>query len=344
MNLGTRPESAKKLTVVVTGATGDVGRPLLKMLSQHPEVAEIRAISRRVAGEAEGPKIDYRPGDVCDQAAMRPLLDGADALVHLAFSMFGTRAEMVRTNIDGVRSIYEAAKQSGISRLVYTSSVAAYGFARDHELPITERTPIAQSPGDIYSSHKARCEQMLTDLTAESDMALYVLRPCIVAGSGSLGLIRANPHVTFSARLPGSLRRRYLDGRLGPLTMPDTGVRWQLVHADDLARAIVSALTSSAPPGAYNIAGSGDVGQTDVARSLGWTAIKVPRALARGAARAIHLYPWSSSRGRLLANMLARSMTVDCAKANKLLGWRPARDPMATLWEAAEAARAAGIV
>ena len=71
-------------------------------------------------------------------ARWRRSFDGADVAVHLAFAIFGGREETRRVNLEGSRNVFEAAIEAGVKRLVYASSVAAYGFHADNPQPLTE--------------------------------------------------------------------------------------------------------------------------------------------------------------------------------------------------------------
>ena len=66
------------------------------------------------------------------------LVAGADVVVHLAFIIFGGHDETRAINLEGSRNVFEAAARRRARRLVYTSSVAAYGFHDDNPQPLTE--------------------------------------------------------------------------------------------------------------------------------------------------------------------------------------------------------------
>src|SRR5437868_5998500 len=83
------------------------------------------------------------------------LFDGADVAVHLAFAIFGDREETRRINLEGSRNVFEAANEAGVKRLVYASSVAAYGFHPENPQPLTEETPAIGSSRFYYSAQKA---------------------------------------------------------------------------------------------------------------------------------------------------------------------------------------------
>jgi UDP-glucose 4-epimerase len=90
--------------------------------------------------------------------------------------------------------VFEATVAAGRPRrLVYTSSVAAYGYHADNPVPITEDVPARGSPEHYYSEQKAACEAALAKITGDSSLEVYVLRPCIVAGPKAPALAEAMP-------------------------------------------------------------------------------------------------------------------------------------------------------
>ena len=95
--------------------------------------------------------------------------------------------------------MFEAAVAAGASRIVYTSSVAAYG-PDPGPVPLDERTPATGSADVVYSAQKAELERALADSVAGSAVAAYTLRPCIVAGPDSLELVTRLPYVLAAAR------------------------------------------------------------------------------------------------------------------------------------------------
>ena len=109
-------------------------------LERRDEVGEVRGMARRPFDPAgEGwEKVSYRRGDILDRGSLAALFDGADVAVHLAFAIFGGREETRRINLEGSRNVFEAAIKAGVKRLVYASSVAAYGFHPENPQPLTE--------------------------------------------------------------------------------------------------------------------------------------------------------------------------------------------------------------
>ena len=145
-----------------------------------------------------------------------------------------------------------------------------------------------------------------------------MLRPCIVAGPKAQALADAMPWRQFPAALRSATSAVPI---LKPL-VPDPGIPLQLVHHDDVAAAIALAATTSAPPGAYNIAGDGEISLSDVARSLGARPVRVPSATARLASAALTRLPFLPSAFEPV-HLLRTSMVMDTGKAKSALGWTP---------------------
>ncbi len=333
------------LTVAVTGPTGEIGLPLLEELERRPEVGEVRGMARRPFDPAaEGwEKVSYRRGDILDRGSLAALFDGADAAVHLAFAIFGSREETRRVNLEGSRNVFEVAAAAGVGRLVYASSVAAYGFHAENPQPITEAVPARGSDGFYYSAQKAELETALTEVIAGGDVDAYVFRPCIVAGPRATMLIR---QVVRSARLgdplPG-LRRGLGRLPLPPPVLPDSGIPIQLVHHDDVATALAAAIAGEGRGGAYNLAGEGQIGVAEIARSIGWRSVRVPGpavGLGTGIARRLSF----ASPQLEWAAAFATPVLMDASKARRELGWDPRFDAPETLLQTAIAAREGGLL
>ena len=128
--------STPPLTVAVTGPTGEIGKTFIRALERAEGVGEIRGMARRPFDPASmgWERTTYVQGDILDRGAVDDLVAGADVVVHLAFIIFGNVKETRRTNLEGSRNVFAAAAAAGAARLVYTSSVAAYGFHGDNPL------------------------------------------------------------------------------------------------------------------------------------------------------------------------------------------------------------------
>lgn len=323
------------LTVAVTGPTGEIGISAVTALEREPAVDKIIGMARRPFDPSSSGwvKTGYQQGDILDREAVDALVAQADVVIHLAFIIMGSREESERINLQGTRNVFEATVAAERPRrLVYTSSVAAYGYHSDNPVPLTEDVPPRGSPEHYYSAQKAACEALLADVTGGSSLEVFVLRPCIVAGPRATALADAMPW----NRLPGPLRA--LAGVVPVLkpVVPDPGFPLQLVHHDDVAEAIALAATAPAPPGAYNIAGDGVVTVSEVVKALGGRPVRVPAMAASAASAALARVPFVPSVLEWL-HIARTSVVMDTTKARIELGWRPVHSSEETLAALADA-------
>jgi UDP-glucose 4-epimerase len=321
------------IAVAVTGPTGEIGISAVAALEREPAVERVLGMARRpfdAAGHGWR-KTEYRRGDILDRRAVDALVADADVVVHLAFLIMGSRTESRRINLAGTRNVFEATVAAPRARrLVYTSSVAAYGYHADTPVPITEDVPARGSREHYYSEQKAECEAVLAEVTTGSQLDVYVLRPCIVAGERATALSDSMPWNRFGQRLAGLTRAAgSLSGLLKPLC-PDPGIFLQLVHHDDVASAIVAAALGHGRPGAYNLAGDGVVSLSEVANALGGRGVRVPHSAVTLASRGLTRLP----RVPALAEWVhvgRTSVVMDTAKAKRDLGWQPTYTSAQTL-------------
>ncbi|OBK29658.1 epimerase [Mycobacterium asiaticum] len=307
------------LTVAVTGPTGEIGISAVTALEREPTVERIIGMARRPFDPLTHAwtKTTYQQGDILDRDAVDELVAEADVVIHLAFIIMGSREESERVNLQGTRNVFEATVAAARPRrLVYTSSVAAYGYHSDNPVPLTEDVPARGSDEHYYSAQKAACEAVLAEVTEGSSLEVFVLRPCIVTGPEAPAL--AAP----LTKLPGPIRAVSKAVPLLKPVVPDPGFPLQLVHHDDVASAIALAATAPAPPGAYNIAGDGTVTVSQVARTLGVRAVRVPAVAASAASAAISRLPFVPSLLEWL-HIARTSVVMDTTRAHRDLGWRP---------------------
>jgi UDP-glucose 4-epimerase len=334
------------LTVAVTGPTGEIGGSLIDALEASAAVGEVRGMARRPFDPAAAGwrKATYQRGDILDRGHLAELFDGADVAVHLAFAIFGDREETRRINLEGSRNVFEAAVEAGVGRLVYASSVAAYGFHPENPQPLTEGMPAIGSSRFYYSAQKAELEESLDEILVGTELGAYVFRPCIVAGPRATMLIEQTVGAARLGDPAPRLRRHVLDRipLLRPI-LPDAGVPLQLVHHDDVAAALAAAVEGKGEPGAYNLAGDGEILIADIARALGWRSVRVPRpALGVGttvAGRLSFISPqleWATA--------LTTPVIMDTSKARDQLGWVPRFDASETLMQTAVSARETGLL
>ena len=317
----------RKLTVAVTGPTGTFGHGLLPLLQADDRVDRIVGIARRPFDPAEHgwTKMEYRQGDVRDQAALEAAFADADVVVHLAFMITGTsdRETTRAINVDGTLNVFRAAAAAGADRFVYASSVAAYGFHQDNPVPMDESWPVRPASRLFYAQEKAELEQLLEEESAgHPEMALYLLRPPVVLGPNFVGgkELLPGPLAPLAAALVERVR-----GLPFRLPAPVPSLPLQLIHEADVGRALLQCVLAAGPPGAYNIAADEVITADEVARELGLLAIAFPAGIAQTAARVVAAIPTPAFVPPATEWVEAAShpAIMDTTKAKKELGWTP---------------------
>ena len=132
------------------------------------------------------------------------------------------------------------------------------------------------------------------------------------------------PHLRLRRRLPGILRPL--------LVLPDPGVAFQLVHHDDVALALRAGVLGRGAPGAYNLAGPGELTPRDLASALGLPSAPVPHVAVEAAAHAVALAPLLPAEATWI-EAVRRPVLMDTSKARRELRWRPRYGALETLRE-----------
>jgi nucleoside-diphosphate-sugar epimerase len=317
--------------IVVTGASGNVGTAVLRRLRNQPEV-ELHGVARRPpAVEAPYDAASWHTLDLTGDAAPQGLRDvfvGADTVVHLVWAFQPTRdiAYLREVGVTGTQRVVEAAAAAGVRHVVYISSVGTYAPRRSID-PVDESYPHTGMPTSEYSVHKAAVEQWLDEYEH--------------AHPGQTTITRVRPGIVLQRDAGAELSRyglpAYLPVRLLralPLLPLDRGFRVPVVHADDLADAIVRVIDAGAG-GAFNVAHPTAMTREDVAATLSARPVHVPaRALRDRVALTwrLHLQPLSPG----WIDMAFAVPLQDSARAMAELGWRPRCAPREALAEAIE--------
>lgn len=324
--------AAPKLTVAVTGPTGEIGAAFVDALERRREVGRILGMARRPFDPAVRgwKKTEYRRGDILDRAAVDGLVAEADVVVHLAFIIVAGRGESRDINLRGSQNVFEATAAAKVPRLVYTSSVAAYGFGEGMPDLLTEDTPACGSDRHPYSAQKAEVEVLLDELLDDADTEAYIFRPCIVGGPDAPMLVDSIPYVGLRRRLPDAVRALFDQVPVLKPVLPDPGVPFQLVHHDDVASALVAAVLGRGEPGVYNLAGDGEVTVADLATEIGWYSVPMPDLAVDATAEIVARLPFLPDEASWI-EALRRPVLMDTSRARRVLRWTPEHDARATL-------------
>ena len=264
-------------------------------------------------------------------------MQDADVVVHLAFLILGGLDETERINIEGSRNVFEATVAAKAKRLVYASSVAAYGFHAENPERLTEDVPPRGTERHYYSAQKAKLEGALNEITRAPTTDAYVFRPCIVAGPDALALLENIPYIQLSDKMPGAVMRALeLMPALKPV-LPDPGVPFQLVHHDDVATALRAARPRTRGAGRLQPRrpGRADDVRPRRRRSAG-TACRCRRSPMDAAAELVARLPFVPAEAQWI-EAVRTPVLMDTAKARRELRWRPRHDARETLQQMVDA-------
>jgi UDP-glucose 4-epimerase len=303
------------MRVVVTGASGNVGTSLLRSLAGEPAVDSVVGIARRVP-KGSFPKTEWRQADVA-RSPLRPLFQGADAVVHLAWLIQPGRDKQVlhEVNVEGSARVFRAAAAAGVPALVYASSIGAYAPG-PKERGVDESWPTTGIQSSFYARHKAEVERLLDRFEDEHPATRVVrLRPGLIFKREAASGIR---RLFAGPLLPGFLVRRALIA-----VVPEhPRLVFQAVHSHDAGEAYRLAIVNDGARGAFNIAADPVLDPDELARALDARKVRVPGGLLRrGAALSYRLRLQPSEPGWV--DMALAVPVMDTTRARSELLWKP---------------------
>ena len=293
------------MRLAVTGGTGFVGAHLIDAALDAGH--SVAALTRRDVAPRDG--LEWIPGDLQDRAALERLVDGADAVIHVAGVISGHNAAAFELgNVAGTLAMLAAATAGGVHRFVHVSSLAA----REPKL-------------SLYGASKDKAEELVFG----SGLDWAIVRPPAVYGPGdkeTLELFRM--------------------AKLGVMLMPLRG-HLSLIHADDLAQLLLALADYSAPSGILVEADDGKKhGWThrEFAKAIGIAVgtkpriVSSPGVLLKLAARADQLFrgPHAKLTVDRAAYFSHHNWVVEPKRACPPERWRPQIDTVRGLKETAD--------
>jgi dihydroflavonol-4-reductase len=312
------------LKAFVTGATGFLGSHVARVLAE--QGAELRLLVRPTSDlrNLEGLNADRVIGDLRDPASLEKVLSGCNALFHVAADYrlwVRDPEEMYRSNVEGTRSLLDAARKQGVRRIVYTSSVATMGFMSGSG---TKNGPVADEESPValadmighYKRSKFMAEQVAVK-AAKSGADVVVVNPTTPIGERD---IKPTP----TGRIVVDFLKRKFPAYV------ETGLN--LVDATECARGHVQALEKGRAGERYILGGENLTLKQILDRLAAITGLKSPTV------KLPYFFAFATGvvdemvTGRLLGRepratidavrMGRKMMFVSSAKAERELGWR----------------------
>lgn len=289
----------------MTGVAGLLGQRLLSLLDADDRVASVVGLD--VHDPARGArKLEFHRCDITT-ADLKPLLEGAHVVVHLA-AVVGPIADLAaarRVNVGATRRLLDAAAAVSARRFVRASSAAVYGAWANNPVPMTEDAPLRPNPGFAPAAHDAECERLMLEWAdAHPGTTTVALRIAPVVGAGVDSL--------FAAAAAGR----------APVQVRGSDRVVQVVHVDDAASALALAATGDLH-GAYNVAANGYLTSAEAAAVVGGAARRphLPEELAERTLRTM----WASGLGEVPPEALPYLVHSWVVANDRLraVGWEP---------------------
>jgi nucleoside-diphosphate-sugar epimerase len=306
--------------VLVTGGSGYFGSLLVRRL--HDDGNAVRTLDI-VPPDEQPDGTEFVRADIRDRSAVASACTGIDVVFHnvAQVPLARDRALFESVNVGGTATVLAAARDARVTKVVHTSSSAIYGIPKEN--PVDEKTPAV--PLEAYGRAKLRAEVLCREAAA-AGLDVTIVRPRTILGHGRLGIFA----ILFEWVADGA-----------PVFVLGRGDnRYQFVHAEDLADAIVRA--SGRPgPATYNV-GAADFGtMRETLEALvfhagtGSTVRSLPRKPAAVAMSGLAKLGWAPFAPYHWL-LYGESLYFDISKARRELGWEPRYSNAAMIVESYE--------
>jgi dihydroflavonol-4-reductase len=317
------------MKALVTGATGFTGSHLVKLLEQRGNevVGFVRQTSDR--SRLAACPVQLVAGDITDREALKQAMQEVEVVFHTAaYVELGivNQAEMERVNVAGTRAVLETARQSGVKKLVYCSTIGIFGDTAGKAVGETFQRQ-QQDFSSAYDRTKYEAQQLVDQAAKEGFFAVSVL-PSGIFGAD-------DPHF-------GPVLQSFLQGKL-KLWAGGSRVTG-IVHVDDLTEAMVLA-AEKGKSGEHYIISAGDLTTREMFAILSQKSgvpapAEAPEPLVRLVGNLLdpigRLFSWQPPLSRERVHYIYdRCVRVDATKARRELGWNP-RSPETVLEEIVE--------
>lgn len=297
------------MRVLLTGATGFVGKRLAHRLDQLDHVSLACAVRR--SGSAVCGK-EFVVSELNASTDWAGALGRQDVVIHAAARAHVMKdetedplAEYRRVNVEGTLNLARQAAEAGVRRFIFVSSIKVNGEQTPEGRPFNAEG--APAPEDAYGISKLEAEQALQALAEETGMEVVIIRPPLVYGPGVKG--------NFATMI------KLLEKGL-PLPLGTVHNKRSLVALDNLVDLIITCINNPEAGNQVFLAGDGeDLSTTELLRGIGKAMGKPVRLVPVPVG--VLMFGSRLLGKKTVAQRVLGSLQVDISKARNLLGWEP---------------------
>ena len=305
--------------ILVTGATGFVGAAIARKLLDRGHAVRVLARPGAVLDNLAGLDVEITAGDLNDHPSLAAAVKGVAGLYHAAADYrlwVRDSAPMIKTNVEGTRTLMEAALAAQVPRIVYTSSVATLAIPPASR-PADETMPLSpENAVGAYKKSKVLAEQVVDEMVRNRGLPAVIVSPSTPIGPRDIRPTPTGRIIVEAAvgRMPGYV---------------DTGLN--LVHVDDVADGHLAAFDKGRI-GEHYILGGEDMSLAamlgEIARIVGRKppTLAIPRLAVYPLAVAAEAIAYLTGKEPFVTldglKMAAKKMYFSSAKAQAELGYR----------------------
>lgn len=293
--------------VLLTGATGFIGRRLLEVLTNKGVYSVTCSLRRKMKLPIDCSVVLSNINADSDWSSH---VVSGQVVIHAAAKAHNTGnhsdsalSELRKINVDGTLNLAKQAAEKGARRFIFLSSIGVNGYINSRPF----RADDQPNPSDPYAQSKWEAEQGLWDLAGSTDMDVVIIRPPLVYGPNA----------------PGNFRRLVRSVSRGvPLPLGAVNNRRTLVALDNLVDLIIICVDHPSAANQLFLAGDGeDFSTTELLRGVGKAMGKPVRLVP--VPPGLLMFGASILGKKAVAQRLLGSLQVDISKARNLLGWEP---------------------
>lgn len=292
--------------IAITGINGYFASTLLPKLQTDPEVDKIIGIDINDFKGEDASKVEFFREDV-RSPRLAEIVSGVDALFHLAF-IVGEIRDKAKThdiNVNGSRNVFKACISNGIPKVIYTSSMTAYGAHPENPPVLNEDCPLHPNEDSYYNLEKIEVERLARECFKDHpEICLTILRVALAVGPRM-----DNMFSEVWTRFPITFLVRGSDAQI------------QCIHEKDLAEALYTSCLLNLS-GVFNVGANDSVPLRWCLKKLGVSAIELPEKILKpivGLGFRLNLFP----AGRGWVSLSAHKIFGDCTKFKMASGWCP---------------------